>query len=128
MSLIIDSVAKRFARFPALNGVSLTAPQGAFVLAGTIDFSLPNANPGMLTAVFVRASVGASCRRDGAVGRSAKFISERPLSHGSSAFSSSARAASIAIAASALVTTPTANSEYCAPGGRRAVRGQPAPR
>src|SRR6201999_3500344 len=31
MSLIIDSVAKRFARFPALNGVSLTAPQGAFV-------------------------------------------------------------------------------------------------
>jgi sulfate/thiosulfate transport system ATP-binding protein len=31
MSLVIDSVAKRFARFPALNGVSLTAPQGAFV-------------------------------------------------------------------------------------------------
>ncbi len=31
MSLIIDSVAKRFARFPALNGVSLTAPHGAFV-------------------------------------------------------------------------------------------------
>ncbi|HEX3754947.1 MAG TPA: ATP-binding cassette domain-containing protein [Rhizomicrobium sp.] len=31
MSLIIDSIAKRFARFPALNGVSLTAPQGAFV-------------------------------------------------------------------------------------------------
>src|ERR1700759_4302500 len=31
MSLIIDSVSKRFARFPALNGVSLTAPQGAFV-------------------------------------------------------------------------------------------------
>src|SRR6201996_7831969 len=31
MSLIIDSVTKRFARFPALNGVSLTAPQGAFV-------------------------------------------------------------------------------------------------
>jgi sulfate transport system ATP-binding protein len=31
MSLIVDSVAKRFARFPALNGVSLTAPQGAFV-------------------------------------------------------------------------------------------------
>src|SRR6266567_5983704 len=31
MSLIIDSVAKNFARFPALNGVSLTAPQGAFV-------------------------------------------------------------------------------------------------
>ena len=31
MSLIIDSVSKRFARFPALNGASLTAPQGAFV-------------------------------------------------------------------------------------------------
>src|ERR1700744_999500 len=31
MSLVIDSVAKRFARFPALNGASLTAPQGAFV-------------------------------------------------------------------------------------------------
>ena len=31
MSLIIDSVSKRFARFPALNGVSLTAPQGAFL-------------------------------------------------------------------------------------------------
>jgi sulfate transport system ATP-binding protein len=31
MSLIIDSVTKRFARFPALNGVSLTTPQGAFV-------------------------------------------------------------------------------------------------
>jgi sulfate transport system ATP-binding protein len=31
MSLIIDSVAKNFGRFPALNGVSLTAPQGAFV-------------------------------------------------------------------------------------------------
>jgi sulfate transport system ATP-binding protein len=31
MSLIIDAIAKRFARFPALNGVSLTAPQGAFV-------------------------------------------------------------------------------------------------
>src|SRR4051812_8979753 len=31
MSLVIDSVKKRFARFPALNGVSLTAPQGAFV-------------------------------------------------------------------------------------------------
>src|ERR1700760_169750 len=31
MSLVIDSVSKRFARFPALNGVSLTAPQGAFV-------------------------------------------------------------------------------------------------
>ena len=31
MSLVIDTVKKRFARFPALNGVSLTAPQGAFV-------------------------------------------------------------------------------------------------
>jgi len=31
MSLIIDSVAKRFGRFAALNGASLTAPQGAFV-------------------------------------------------------------------------------------------------
>jgi sulfate transport system ATP-binding protein len=31
MSLVIDSIAKQFARFPALNGVSLTAPQGAFV-------------------------------------------------------------------------------------------------
>ena len=31
MSLIIESVSKRFARFPALSGVSLTAPQGAFV-------------------------------------------------------------------------------------------------
>jgi len=31
MSLIIDTVTKRFGRFPALNGVSLTAPQGAFV-------------------------------------------------------------------------------------------------
>src|ERR1700689_3771350 len=31
MSLFIDSVTKRFARFAALNGVSLTAPQGAFV-------------------------------------------------------------------------------------------------
>ena len=31
MSLVIDSVTKRFARFPALNGVSLTAPQGDFV-------------------------------------------------------------------------------------------------
>ena len=31
MSLVIDSVSKRFARFPALTGVSLTAPQGAFV-------------------------------------------------------------------------------------------------
>src|ERR1700754_1145279 len=31
MALVIDSVKKRFARFAALNGVSLTAPQGAFV-------------------------------------------------------------------------------------------------
>src|ERR1700742_2028241 len=31
MSLIIDSVAKRFGRFPALAGATFTAPQGAFV-------------------------------------------------------------------------------------------------
>lgn len=31
MALIIDSLSKRFGAFPALNGVSLTAPQGAFV-------------------------------------------------------------------------------------------------
>src|ERR1700761_6543523 len=31
MSLMIDSVSKKFGRFPALNGASLTAPQGAFV-------------------------------------------------------------------------------------------------
>src|SRR5471032_357779 len=31
MSLIIDSVSKKFGRFPALAGASLTAPQGAFV-------------------------------------------------------------------------------------------------
>jgi sulfate transport system ATP-binding protein len=31
MSLTIDCVTKSFARFPALNGISLTAPQGAFV-------------------------------------------------------------------------------------------------
>src|SRR6201984_2083561 len=31
MSLIIDSVTKKFGRFPALSGASLTAPQGAFV-------------------------------------------------------------------------------------------------
>ena len=31
MSLIVDSVTKQFGRFPALNGASLTAPQGAFV-------------------------------------------------------------------------------------------------
>ena len=31
MSLVVDSIAKRFERFPALNGVSFSAPQGAFV-------------------------------------------------------------------------------------------------
>ncbi len=31
MSLVIDSITKRFGRFAALNGASLTAPQGAFV-------------------------------------------------------------------------------------------------
>ncbi len=31
MSLIVDSIAKRFARFPALKGVSFDAPEGAFV-------------------------------------------------------------------------------------------------
>src|ERR1700750_231378 len=31
MSLIIDSLGKRFGAFAALNGASLTAPQGAFV-------------------------------------------------------------------------------------------------
>ena len=31
MALVIDSVMKKFGRFPALNGASLTAPQGAFV-------------------------------------------------------------------------------------------------
>ena len=31
MSLIVDSVTKKFERFPALNGVSFTAPQGAFL-------------------------------------------------------------------------------------------------
>src|SRR3954470_23751030 len=31
MSLMIDSVAKKFGRFPALNGASLTAPQGCFL-------------------------------------------------------------------------------------------------
>jgi len=31
MSLVVDAVAKQFDRFPALNGVSFTAPQGAFV-------------------------------------------------------------------------------------------------
>ncbi len=37
---------------------SLAAAQGAFVLAGTIDFSLTSEKPGTLTAVFVRATVG----------------------------------------------------------------------
>jgi len=31
MSLVIDSVAKKFDRFPALKGVSLTAPKGCFM-------------------------------------------------------------------------------------------------
>jgi sulfate transport system ATP-binding protein len=31
MTLIVDAVAKRFGRYPALNGASFTAPQGAFV-------------------------------------------------------------------------------------------------
>ena len=31
MSLVVDSVAKRFQRFAALNGASFTVPQGAFV-------------------------------------------------------------------------------------------------
>ena len=31
MSLVVDSITKRFARFAALNGVSFVAPQGAFV-------------------------------------------------------------------------------------------------
>jgi len=31
MSLIVDSITKSFARFPALNGASFQAPQGAFV-------------------------------------------------------------------------------------------------
>lgn len=31
MSLVVDSIVKRFERFPALSGVSLTAPQGAFL-------------------------------------------------------------------------------------------------
>jgi sulfate transport system ATP-binding protein len=31
MSLVVDSVVKRFERFPALSGVSFTAPQGAFL-------------------------------------------------------------------------------------------------
>src|ERR1041384_3045684 len=31
MSLTVDSVSKKFGRFPALNGASFVAPQGAFV-------------------------------------------------------------------------------------------------
>lgn len=31
MSLTVDSVSKKFGRYPALNGASFTAPQGAFV-------------------------------------------------------------------------------------------------
>jgi sulfate transport system ATP-binding protein len=31
MSLTVESVSKKFGRFPALNGASFTAPQGAFV-------------------------------------------------------------------------------------------------
>ena len=31
MSLVVDSIVKRFDRFPALNGVSLSVPQGAFL-------------------------------------------------------------------------------------------------
>ncbi len=31
MSLVVDSLTKNFERFPALNGASFTAPQGAFV-------------------------------------------------------------------------------------------------
>ncbi|HVV29028.1 MAG TPA: ATP-binding cassette domain-containing protein [Rhizomicrobium sp.] len=31
MSLIVDSVTKKFGRYPALNGASFVAPQGAFV-------------------------------------------------------------------------------------------------
>ena len=31
MTLIVDSVAKQFGRYPALKGVSFTAPEGAFV-------------------------------------------------------------------------------------------------
>ncbi len=31
MSLVIESVSRRFGAFPALKGVSLTIPQGAFV-------------------------------------------------------------------------------------------------
>jgi sulfate transport system ATP-binding protein len=31
MSLVVDSIVKKFERFPALNGVSLETPQGAFL-------------------------------------------------------------------------------------------------
>ena len=31
MSLVIDSIVKKYGRFPALNGASLTAPQGCFL-------------------------------------------------------------------------------------------------
>src|SRR6201747_3279204 len=31
MSLTVDTITKKFGRFPALNGASFTAPQGAFV-------------------------------------------------------------------------------------------------
>jgi ABC-type Fe3+/spermidine/putrescine transport system ATPase subunit len=31
MPLVVDSITKSFERFSALNGVSFTAPQGAFV-------------------------------------------------------------------------------------------------
>ena len=31
MSLVVDSISKRFGNYPALDGVSFTAPQGAFV-------------------------------------------------------------------------------------------------
>ena len=31
MSLTVDSVSKKFGRFPALNGASFVAPQGGFV-------------------------------------------------------------------------------------------------
>jgi len=31
MSLVVDAIAKKFGTYPALNGVSLNAPQGAFV-------------------------------------------------------------------------------------------------
>jgi sulfate transport system ATP-binding protein len=31
MSLVVDSIAKKFGRFPALNGASFVAPQGGFI-------------------------------------------------------------------------------------------------